>query len=74
MKAKTTKENNMFVYHIMLVIKQPLPPTNFMTKGKTGIAVSGFMGKHPGIIRGVTLQPHHGMISPVAVPRNTLER
>lgn len=55
----------------MLVIKQPLPPTNFMTKGKTGIAVSGFMGKHPGIIRGVTLQPAMKMSS---APKNTLER
>lgn len=56
----------------MLVIKQPLPPSNFMTKGKTGIAVSGFMGKHPGIIRGVTLQPHPAMTA--TPPRNTLER
>lgn len=57
----------------MLVIKQPLPPTNFMTKGKTGIAVSGFMGKHPGIIRGVTLQPQSAMKMSSA-PKNTLER
>lgn len=58
----------------MLVIKQPLPPTNFMTKGKTGIAVSGFMGKHPGIIRGVTLQPHPALTMQSRTAHNTLER
>lgn len=55
-----------------MIIKQPSPPSNFMTKGKGLIQVSGFMGKHPGIIRGVTLQPHPAMGS--APPRNTLER
>lgn len=56
----------------MLSIKQPLPPSNFMTKGVAGKQVSGFMGKHNGIIRGVTLQPNPGMTA--APPRNTLER
>jgi len=56
----------------MMIIKQPTPPSNFMTKGKGLVTVSGFMGKHPGIIRGVTLQPHPGMTA--MQPRNTLER
>jgi len=55
-----------------MIIKQPTPPSNFMTKGKGLVTVSGFMGKHPGIIRGVTLQPHPAMTA--MQPRNTLER
>lgn len=56
----------------MLAIKQPLPPSNFMTKGK-GYGMSGFMGKHPFMIRGAVLhQMPYGM--PPPPPRNTLER
>lgn len=57
---------------MMLAIKQPVGPTNFLRKTQGGIQVSGFMGKHPGIIRGVTLQPHPAMTA--ATPKNTLER
>lgn len=57
----------------MIAIKQPLVPSNFMRKGQGSIMVSGFMGKHPGIIRGVTLQPQSGPMPPPP-PRNTLER
>lgn len=56
----------------MLAIKQPLPPSNFMRKGRGGPIISGFMQKYPGIIRGVTLQP-----TPTPQPtqrKNTLER
>lgn len=55
----------------MLAIKQPIGPSNFMRKTQGGIQVSGFMGKHPSIIRGVTLQPNPAMTK---APRNTLER
>lgn len=56
-----------------MLIKVQGPPSNFMTKGpgRAGM-VSGFMGKLPGIIRGVTLQPHPAMTG--AKPVNTLER
>ena len=57
----------------MMQLKKPYPPASFMRKGMGGPIVSGFMSKHPAILRGATLQLHPAMGMPP--PRkNTLER
>lgn len=54
-------------------LKKLYPPSTFMRKGYGGPINSGFMTKHPAIIRGATLQLHPAMGVPP--PRkNNLEK